>query len=53
HMEKNAPSTEKAIATTVIGTPARPSLNGPQGKSESGVVRRLFSITEAERMNEE
>ena len=37
----------------VIGTPARPSEKGPHGIFDAGVVRRLWSMHEADIMNAE
>ena len=53
HSEKNPARAEYAIASTVTGMPALPSLKGPHGSSLDGVVRRLCSITLAASRNEE
>lgn len=41
------PIVVKIKASTVIGTPARPSRKGPQINSDAGVVSLLCSITVA------
>lgn len=50
--EKNMPIVVKIKASTVIGTPARPSRKGPQINSDAGVVSLLCSITVAAMANE-
>lgn len=45
--EKKMPMMVKIKASTVIGTPARPSRKGPQINFDAGVVTRLYSITVA------